>query len=204
MIKSMDRPTAHPPLREAHRDYTRRRILDAATEALQEGQSHEISAPDVAARASISERTLYRYFPTRAELIQAVWSHVTAMFTATPFPDTPEDLIANPLQAFPEYDAQEPLIRAIVSTTQGKELRLSVNDARHTAIRKAIRQARPDLDEAALTRLCAVAQLLHSSVAWSAFRDYWGLSGPEAGLAASEALERLLRDAPHQSSSHPK
>jgi AcrR family transcriptional regulator len=146
----------------------------------------------VAAAAGLTERTLYRHFSSRDELMAAVWVRVNEIVRTPNMPDTPERLIEQPRQMFPAFDDQERLIRAIVSTPQGRELRLSVNAEWQAAIRKAVMAARPDLLEPGLTRLCAAVQLLDSSFAWAVMKDYWGLDGSEAGAAASEAIATLL------------
>lgn len=184
---------APPSLREAHREYTRGRIIEAAVASLQDNEYEELLVSAVAERAGIAERTLYRYFPTRSDLVRATWESITARFSYHPFPDTPELLVENPLVSFPSYDREEKLIRAIVASRQGRELRLSVNAERHAAIRSAVALARPDLSEDAQFRLSAIAQLLHSSIAWQTLNDYWGLDGSQAGLAAAEALSVLLK-----------
>lgn len=183
--------SAAPTLRDAHRDLTRSRIVEAAL-TLFEAAGDEMTLARVAAAAGLTERTLYRHFSSRDELMAAVWVRVNEIVRTPNMPDTPERLIAQPMQMFPEFDAQERLIRAIVSTPQGRELRLSVNAERQAAIRKAVTTARPDLGEPGLTRLCAAVQLLDSSFAWAVMKDYWGLDGVEAGAAASDAIAALL------------
>jgi AcrR family transcriptional regulator len=182
---------AIPKLRDAHRDLTRVRIVDAAV-ALFEANPDELTLARVAAAAGMTERTLYRHFATRDELMTAVWARVNEIVRTPNMPDTPERLIAQPREMFPAFDEQATLIRAIVSTPQGRELRLSVNAARQAAIRNAVSMARPDLKDPEFTRLCAAVQLLDSSFAWAVMKDYWGLEGPEAGAAASEAIAALL------------
>jgi AcrR family transcriptional regulator len=58
-------------LRARHRDDTRRAILDAFNELLDEGNPVTVSVPAVAARAGVSVRTLYRYFPNKDDLMDA-------------------------------------------------------------------------------------------------------------------------------------
>ncbi len=54
-------------------DRTRKAILDAATEIVFGTASpEEFTMQNVADAAGVSHRTLYRYFPSRAELINAV------------------------------------------------------------------------------------------------------------------------------------
>ncbi|MGH9134355.1 MAG: TetR/AcrR family transcriptional regulator [Ilumatobacteraceae bacterium] len=59
----------HVDLRTAHRDDTRRAILEAFLDLLEDESPVSISMPDVAARAGVSVRTLYRYFPNKDALV---------------------------------------------------------------------------------------------------------------------------------------
>ncbi|MDX2237618.1 MAG: helix-turn-helix domain-containing protein [Hyphomonadaceae bacterium] len=179
-------------LRDAHRNLTRRRVLDAALGLFRDGAVEDLTMAGVAARAGMTERTIYRHFETREALLGAVWEEINAIVKTPSMPDTPERLIAQPREMFREFDKEEALLRAIVTTRQGRELRLSVNAQRQTAIRQAVRAARPELMEPHFTRLCAAVQLLDSSFAWAVMKDYWGLAGDEAGAAASEAIRVLL------------
>ena len=56
-------------LRTAHRDDTRRVILEAFLELLDDESPLTVSMPEVAARAGVSVRTLYRYFPNKEALL---------------------------------------------------------------------------------------------------------------------------------------
>ncbi|MBL8549636.1 MAG: TetR/AcrR family transcriptional regulator [Hyphomonadaceae bacterium] len=176
-------------LRDAHKDLTRGRILDAALALIGEGV--EITIAAVAARAGMTDRTIYRHFSTRDDLMTAVWEKVNSGLKYH-MPATTEELVEQPRHMFPDFDKQAAVIRAIVFSQQGHEMRMRVNDARQAAMRKAVRTARPDLKEPEFTRLCATVQLLDSAFTWSAMKDYWGLDGEEAGRAASEAIATLL------------
>ena len=60
-----------PPVRDEQRSRTRQRIRWAVLELLEEGSVGSISVPAVAEQAGVSVRTVYRYFPTKAELIDS-------------------------------------------------------------------------------------------------------------------------------------
>ena len=180
-------------LREAHKALTKDRILAAALDLVRREEADALTLARVAQAAGVTERTIYRHFATRETLLEAVWARVNASMASPVFPQSAAALIAQPREVFPQFDAEEALIRAIVFTRQGRELRLSVNEGRKAAMRAAVREARPDLEEPDFTRLCAVVQLLDSSFAWSVMKDYWGLDGENAGIAASEAIARLLK-----------
>jgi AcrR family transcriptional regulator len=189
-------------LRDAHRDLTRGRIVEAALDLLREGNAAGLTFAGVAARAGMTERTVYRHFETRDALMTAAWTRIGALVNTPELPKTPEFLTDQPLTAFPGFDAEERLMRMLVLSPEGHALRLSVNDKRVAGIRAAVRLARPELKEPDFTRLCAVVQLLDSSFAWLMMKDYWGLDGAEAGRAASAAIAALL--APQDTQARPK
>ena len=56
-------------LRSVHRDDTRRVILEAFLQLLDDESPLTVSMPDVASRAGVSVRTLYRYFPNKDALL---------------------------------------------------------------------------------------------------------------------------------------
>src|SRR5919199_1489173 len=57
-------------LREQHAEATRERILSAVAELLERGDAEELTVPGVAAASGVSLRTVYRYYPTREELLE--------------------------------------------------------------------------------------------------------------------------------------
>lgn len=180
-------------LREAQRELTRNRILDAALELISEVPLDAITLAGVAARAAVTERTLYRYFATRDELIEALWPRINDRAAqGRTFPVTPEGLIQQPSEIFPGFDREEGLTR-FVFTRQGQELRLSVNDKRQAAFLQAVATARPDLGKEDQRELAALCQLLDSSFAWVSMKDYWSIEGSQSGPLASEAITLLLR-----------
>jgi AcrR family transcriptional regulator len=65
----MTAASAQTDLRTVHRDDTRRVILQAFLDLLEDESPVSLSVPDVAARAGVSVRTLYRYFPNKDALV---------------------------------------------------------------------------------------------------------------------------------------
>src|SRR6266852_1321868 len=56
---------------DAQRNYTR--LLDAATAAFLEHGADDVSLEEIARRAGVGIGTLYRHFPTRQALLEAVY-----------------------------------------------------------------------------------------------------------------------------------
>jgi AcrR family transcriptional regulator len=179
-------------LRDHYREETRTRILDAAIAELSVSDLEGLTMAGVARRAGVTERTVFRHFASRDALIAAVWPRMQARVRSTGFPHTADELIATPGRLFPAFDKEEKLVRASAFSAAGREVRLASNPERQAAMRACVRDAFPDIAEPDLTRLAAVAQLIDSAYGWAVMREFWDLSGAEAGQAAADALAVLL------------
>ena len=58
-------------LRDEYAALTRQRIVAAFVESLEDETSDDVSMAVIAKRANVAERTIYRHFKTRAELLAA-------------------------------------------------------------------------------------------------------------------------------------
>src|SRR3954453_9419387 len=65
-------PTRSVSLHDEHAAATRTRILDAVVDLIVHEHPATLSMPAVASRAGVSLRTVYRYFPTKEALIDAI------------------------------------------------------------------------------------------------------------------------------------
>ena len=179
-------------LRDHYREETRLRILDAAIDELAETELEELTMAGVAARAGVTERTVFRHFATRDELIKAMWPRMVLRVRSPGFPSTATDLIGRPLLHFPEFDGQERQVRASAFSAGGREVRRTARHERQAAFRSSVHDAFPGIEEPALTRLAAVCPLINSVYSWAVMKEDWGFDGAEAGRAASAALAVLL------------
>lgn len=60
------------PLRAEHVERTRSRIVDAVVQLVEQRNDVDFTVPEVARAAGVSLRTVYRHFPSRQSLIDAV------------------------------------------------------------------------------------------------------------------------------------
>ena len=180
------------PLRQHYAALTRERILDAAIAGLKEGDLEDLTIAKVAKDAGVTERTIYRHFQTREDLIKAVWPRMGARLGIAGLPQDVESLLTAPSRIYPRFDAEAGLVRASMYSQAGREIRATANPARHQAMTSLVAQALPELDEAARRRRAAVVQIIGSSHGWACFKDYWGMDTEEAARAAREAIAILL------------
>jgi AcrR family transcriptional regulator len=185
------------PLRQNYMAQTRKRILDAVLAGMEKGELETLTIAQVAKEAGITERTIYRHFQTREDLLKAVWPHMQARVGLGGFPQNAA-LIATPAQLFPRFDANEGAVRASMYSQAGREVRISANPQRQKVFLACVAEALPELDEAARRRRAAVVQMIGSSHGWACLKDYWGLDTDEAARAAAEAMAILLGRDPNE------
>lgn len=181
------RPTFH----ERHRLATRELILDAIERRLVDGGLDELTFLQVAQEAGVSDRTVYRHFPTREALLDAFWGRIQQTLGLEEATRSWVDYLATRPAAFASMDRRERMMRAVMSSEQARTARRRLNPDRQAGIRRVVAEAVGDLPEPAFTELCALAHLLGSAPAWQTLKDDWGFDGAEAGRVVSQAIATL-------------
>src|SRR5262245_7428070 len=115
------------PLREKRAIQTRERILDGLVQVMARNGIAELSIPLIAKEAGVSIPSVYRYFPTKRELIAALdeYAHRKGSFTFAEYPamDTPEDLAEIVPLTFKRREAIESTLSAAMNSKLGYAIR---------------------------------------------------------------------------------
>src|SRR5881409_1575659 len=111
------------PLRQRHAELTRELIMRTVAELIEEGDPSELAVPDVARRSGVSLRTVYRYFPTRDELLTATGEWIADRFLEPSLPDRLAEIPANYAENAARFDEHEALFRAMALTAAGHSVR---------------------------------------------------------------------------------
>src|SRR5438445_880522 len=110
-------------LRDAYAALTRRRIVAAFVESLEDETSDDVSMAVIARRANVAERTIYRHFKTRAELLAAAGEWIeNNVFGYVPF-TSPDELPGIFRRLCRSFDRHPHLARAIALTRAGRTVR---------------------------------------------------------------------------------
>jgi len=185
-------------LRERMKAQTRELIVDQLVAALAAGEIEQASHDQLARRVGISRQTVYRYFPDRDALMQALWARINAELAAgggtAGFPRDEASLLAHLAPLFRNYDRIAPLITVAQSTPQGRAMRLSVKDKRSQAFLEATADAAQGLSAEDHRLAAAVLQLLIGGQAWLEMHQQWDLTGDQMARACSWAIRTLLAD----------
>lgn len=172
-------------------------MLDAAVAELESKAADDVSMAGIAETAGVSLRTLYRYFPDRASLLQAAGEHLYASL-GVPFEISgPETISASLLDAAKRLSTRPELTRALVRTSAGRATRTPVRGRRVEAIRAALHPVTEGLDEDTARWVTAVIAHLCSAASWVFIADDQGLEDDDAQLAVAWAIDFLVSSLQH-------
>jgi AcrR family transcriptional regulator len=183
-----------------HTDATRTAILEAAVDLFLERQSDGFSVQEVADRASLTHRTVYRYFPARQDLLAATAERLAPALVDQRFADvsTVEEWIDALDAHFAHTEANFELVRRVVGTLFASEdLRLFGQDLRERDTHRwnVLRAQFPRLPERDARQTFATLRHLMSSTSYVLYRLRFGLSPSDATEAIQAAARQIVEQA---------
>lgn len=181
-------------LREQNALAARERILSAVAELIEQADPGELTMPAVAEASGVSLRTVYRYYPTREELLEAAGRWIGDELYKHPYPRDLDEVADLYQQGCHDFDERPGLARALAVSQLGQRARGYRRRERVEAIRRALRDELPGLNEEELRQAEAVLAYLHNILAYTSLREEHGLSGEEIGQAVGWAIRTLTED----------
>jgi AcrR family transcriptional regulator len=187
--------TYSSPLRAEQAEQTTARIVQAAVDLLSEGDASDLSMAEVAERAGVSVRTVYRSFASKDELLDGVIGWINGRLSAVidAPPETRHDYETTTADVIVELFEIEPLLRALFATAAGRKSHRRTA-GREESLRRAYAAELEDLDDGEARRLLAVLHLVASSSGALVMKDYWDLPPEDIGRVMQWAM-RVLADA---------
>jgi AcrR family transcriptional regulator len=196
-------PRYHSPLRDRQKQQTRDLILDAVAAILRRAELEDVTMSEVARTAEITERTVYRHFATREELLTAFWRRTLRAFIRGQTGDLTslDELFDLTRTTFRRFEENEGVIRAIAGSPEGREIRKKPNEHRLDTLAKLFAGLLPQLPPAESRMIALAAHALASASVWSHLRDFCGVHGEDAadtvtfaiGLMTEAALQRASK-----------
>jgi AcrR family transcriptional regulator len=170
---------------------TQAAILTAYSELIEEVGTDDVSFRLIAVRAGVGERTIFRYYPTRVDLLLATsaWIEQT-IFTR----QESESIFDVPLairEAMEAYD-RRPELAHVVAETALRGVNGSEPAPRRDRFDTMIRQEVPSLADRERRLLVAALCHLDSSATWVTMRRELGMNGRDIADAAMWAAEAQL------------
>ena len=193
MTTTGDRPT----VRVEHAQRTRERIVDSVSELASERGDCEFTMPEAAQAAGVSLRTLYRYFPARQDLVDAIAAiadHVAASNLPAAELDL-DDLGAWLEQGWRKLLEQEALIRAQHTSPGGAEIRRARVSFFKDVTRSLLLREVPGLDGPIVDDIIDTTLLVVSSSALLEYLDVLELPIERAARLSAQVVARAIEDA---------
>lgn len=181
-------------LRDRQLELTRDLILEALADLIAEGRLTDFSVQDVADRAGVSHRTVYRHFATREALLDGLvpWAGERARAAgAMEFPARAED-IAPLLRARYTAFEQLRLVIALAKLDSATGFGAPVAAKSLQTIRSALAELTADLDPKLAEAVVWTIRIIWSHKTWAAFHEEGRLDADHAGAAAAWAVEVLI------------
>ena len=190
-----------PTLRERQAEQVAREIRLAFIRLVNSKGPNGFSLRDVASEAGVSERTLYRYYPNREELVEGIQANENAGMEEKlrPIRSQVADLSDPEILAgvFEVFEEHHDLVKAsALLLSSGADRGRS--DERTEEIRRVVAE-NPDLADEVAPQLVGLIRAISSSAGWMRMTGPdVGLDSREAGYAAQWALEVLLEAAQNE------
>jgi AcrR family transcriptional regulator len=173
-------------------ELTQRLILDAALEVVADAPTEPLSVRATARRAGMSERTVFRYFATREDLVNAAGAEFSRRLNLPDPPTTLEGLLAYPVVLYGRFEELGDYIRAVLPSELSQRMRGRAAIERRQAIASLIARLAPDRPEA--ERRIAAANIHYHLVAstWHYYRVHFDFTPEEAVRSAETVIVQSL------------
>jgi len=175
-------------LRDQQADLTRELIMRAFTELLRTDHPDAITYPQVAEAAGVSLRTVYRYFPTRADLLRIAAARFGELAgdAAEDLQRTVRDLAGTVPHIGRLFDEHTNVFRALSE--------IELERPRRDAVTAAVAEVSGNLAPSEARRAEAMLGYIRSGRAWLVLHEQYGLAGDEVVATLDWAAGSLLED----------
>jgi AcrR family transcriptional regulator len=181
-------------LKDRQFDATQKLIRSTAVELLETQGVNATTARAVAKQAGISERTIFRYYASREELLDAIADEATNRIQAPPPPANIDELrdFAAPLYAC--FEQWAPLLKEALHTEISKRVMATVAHGRWTAVRSIIDFHAPH--RTVRDRKVAATNISYylSASTWYYYRFNFELSAKDTERFAQSAINLFVED----------
>lgn len=159
-------------LRREQAEATRERILDATVRAMADGVA-SISVPAVARDAGVSVPTVYRHFPTKRDLLTALYPHLErrAGLGRLALPRSVDEIEATVRAIFDRVESLDDMARAASASPVAEEARRLSLPGRLAIGRELLDTVRPPLAPDARDRIARLLVVLLTSSSLRTWRQ---------------------------------
>jgi AcrR family transcriptional regulator len=184
-----------PGLRTRHTRLTHDLVMDALASVIAEQGVTDFSVQDVADRARVSHRTVYRHFPTREALLAAFvpWAEERMRVLAgLGLPEHEEDVVPLLRRKFAALDELASIVIPALQLEEGRAAATEQSARSLAAMRTALAESTAHLPPDVANVATAVIRLVASSRTWLALRNEEGTDASRSADVVAWAVETLI------------
>lgn len=170
---------------------TQAAILAAYAELIEEVGSDDVSYRVIARRAGIAERTVFRNYPTRVDLLLATATWIEATVFAREESHSIFDIPLAIRDAMQRYDAR-PELAHVVAETAMRGVSGAAPMPGRAQLERLLDAEVPSIDAAQRTAVIVALSHLDSAATWVTFRREFGMDRRDIADAAAWAAEAVL------------
>ena len=175
-----------------HTDQTERLILESALSVLADDSFNGLTVRAVAKKAGMSERTIFRYFASREEFLDAVAREFTRLLKMPPPPRTIEELLAMPRRLYTAFEPHATLIRAVFHTEIFPRMQAGAAQERWDAVLKLLNREFRKTPPRARKIAAANIRFFLSGHTWRYYRFIFRFDLEETIACAETAIRQAL------------
>jgi AcrR family transcriptional regulator len=193
----VEKPAYTSPLRARQTALTRDLILRATAQASAADPLLGFSMQEVADRARVSLRSVYRHFPGRKQLFEALYDWTTERLEVPELVGSIKALDDMPSMAgrlFARFESEASLVRASVIASLALGMEPVTRVERDQAASALFRRELSHLPADEAGRASAVLRLLFTSRAWLTLSERYHLNTASAAEAVEWAARTLIDD----------
>ena len=170
---------------------TQEAILAAYAELIEELGTDDVSFRLIARRAGVGERTIFRNYATRVDLLLAVAAWIERRIF--PREDSPSifDMPLTIRAAMESYDHRPELAHVVAETTM-RGISGAAPSPRRASLEQMVEAELPSVAPAERTAIVAALAHLDSAATWVTFRREFGMNRSDIADAAAWAAEAVL------------
>jgi AcrR family transcriptional regulator len=178
-------------LPDRRNELTRRLILESALQVLERSSFGGLTMGAVAKRARMSQRTVFRYFPTREAFLDAIAEQLRLLLGLPP-PKSVEELLAFPRALYTGFEAHARLMRAALHSELYERMRETAARVRWEAVRRIVDAIAPGRSDAERKIAAANIRFYLGASTWHYYRSHFDFTLEEAIRAAETAIRQSL------------
>ena len=180
------------PLAARQQDLARESILEAAIASLVETPGQDISMRALAKASGVSERTIFRYFASRDELLDEVAKEYSRRLNQPAAPSSVPELLSYVPAVYARFEDNATLTRAALRSEIYHRVRKKEELSRGAAIVSLIDKAAPKRSR--VERQIASTNIRYFVIAstWNYYRFNFGLSFDETLQCAMTAIGQSI------------